>query len=526
MKGGRYLQDMSIGRMLTLVGVLATGAALLHAGIAIVIWDTATFRRAIARRMEVMAEVLAYNGSSALVFHDQEAATQTLTALRASLHVMGAALYTKEGSLFASYVRPSAGLRFADRITPLVELSSHRFEDGRLRVARQVMLDGEVVGSLLIETDLGEVGERVRAYGLIVLLVSGVSFLVALFVATTLGKRISRPILHLAETARGVSRDKDYSRRASGEGGRGEVGQLTSTFNEMLAEIQKRDADLLQARGDLEERVQVRTAMLRTSEEEVRRLNESLERRAQELEVANKELAAFSYSVSHDLRSPLRSIDGFSLALIEDYGEKLDAEGRGHLQRVRAAAQRMAQLIDDMLTLARITRAEINRRRVDLSALAGDVCEEVRGRDPERSVALDVQEGLQAQGDSRLLRVALENLISNAWKFTRHTAGARIEFGAERSDGGPPVFYVRDNGAGFDMAYAGKLFGAFQRLHGAQEFEGTGIGLATVARVIHRHGGRVWAEAAVGKGAAFFFTLGDGEAEADERVPEGDGGAL
>jgi light-regulated signal transduction histidine kinase (bacteriophytochrome) len=241
--------------------------------------------------------------------------------------------------------------------------------------------------------------------------------------------------------------------------------------------------------------------------------------------VANKERASFSYSVSHDLRSPLRSIDGFSLALIEDYADKLDADGRSHLQRVRAAAQRMAQLIDDLLKLARITRADISCRQLDLSTLAGEVCDEVRARDPQRAVAMAVQQGLETEGDPRLLRVALENLVSNAWKFTRHTPEPRIEVGALREDGGPPVFYVRDNGAGFDMAYADKLFGAFQRLHGTQEFEGTGIGLATVARVIHRHGGRVWAEAAVGKGAAFFFTLGEPEATAEAGESAGGGEA-
>jgi signal transduction histidine kinase len=522
MTGMRYLRDMSIGRMLTLVALLATGTALVHAAIATIVWDTAAFRRAMAHRTEVMAEVLAYNGGSALVFQDQEAAAQTLAPLKASSHVMGAALYTRDGRLFASYLRPSDGYRFAERVAPPAQLSSHRFESRRLSVARQVVLDGEVLGSLLIETDLGEVDERVRRYGLIVLLVTAVSFLVALVVASALGKLIARPILHLAETARSVSRDRDYSRRARGEGG-GEIGQLTITFNEMLAEIQKRDAELSHARGDLERRVETRTAALRTSEEQVKTLNEKLQRRAQELEAANSELAAFSYSVSHDLRSPLRSIDGFSLALLEDYAEKLDAEGRGQLQRVRAAAQRMAQLIDDLLTLARITRAETSFRRVPLSALAWEVCDEVRGRDPRRAVELAVQEGLEARGDARLLRVALENLISNAWKFTRHTPEPRIEFGAERTDGGPVVFHVRDNGAGFDMAYAGKLFGAFQRLHGAREFEGTGIGLATVARVIHRHGGRVWAEAAVGKGAAFYFTLGEVEEGADERKPDAGG---
>lgn len=524
MTGMRTLRDMSIGRMLTLVALLATGLALLCAGGATILWDVVAFRSALAQRLKIVAEILAYNGSSALVFNDQEAAAQTLSALKASAHVTRGAIYTRDGRLFASYARQGETQPFEPAMSPPTQLSSHRFESRRLSVVRQVVLDGEVVGAVLIESDLGEIDERVRRYVGIVALVSLASFFVALLVASRVQRTISGPILHLAETARVVSKDKDYSMRARTEAG-GELGQLTHTFNEMLTEIQKRDAELNQARGDLEQRVEARTAALRTSEEEVRRLNESLQRRAQELEAANQELAAFSYSVSHDLRSPLRSIDGFSLALIEDYADKLDSDGRGHLQRVRAAAQRMAQLIDDLLKLARITRADMSFRRVDLSALAGEVCDEVRARDPQRAVALAVQDGLAAEGDPRLLRVALENLISNAWKFTRHKPEARIEFGANRDDGRPAIFYVRDNGAGFDMTYAGKLFGAFQRLHGTQEFEGTGIGLATVARVIHRHGGRVWAEAAVGQGAAFFFTLADAETPVEAREPAGGGEA-
>ena len=248
----------------------------------------------------------------------------------------------------------------------------------------------------------------------------------------------------------------------------------------------------------------------------VEELNAELERRVlgrtAELQAANKELESFSYSVSHDLRSPLRSIDGFSKALLEDYSDRLDDEGVGYLRRVRAASQRMGQLIDDLLKLSRITRSEMSREQVDLSAAARAVVGELRKAQPGRRVTCRIAEGVTADGDGRLLRVALENLLSNAWKFTANRQDALIEFGATERDG-RPVYFVRDNGAGFDMAYAGKLFGAFQRLHAMTEFEGTGIGLSIVQRVVRRHGGDVWAEAAVGEGATFFFTLdgkGDG----------------
>lgn len=245
-------------------------------------------------------------------------------------------------------------------------------------------------------------------------------------------------------------------------------------------------------------------------EEELRKHRDHLEELVAErtiaLETANQELEAFSYSVSHDLRAPLRSIDGFSQVLLEDYTDKLDEAGKDHLQRVRNASQRMGELIDDLLMLSRVTRREMHRNAIDLSKLAHKIAAQLREDQPDRSVEFMIQEGQTAHGDPHLLRIVLDNLFENAWKYSSKEAQAQIEFGAMEADG-KPAYYVRDNGAGFDMKYAGKLFGAFQRLHKTEEFEGTGIGLATVARIIHRHGGRVWAEGEVGKGATFYFTL-------------------
>ncbi|MBI1985230.1 MAG: HAMP domain-containing protein [Rhodospirillales bacterium] len=232
----------------------------------------------------------------------------------------------------------------------------------------------------------------------------------------------------------------------------------------------------------------------------------SLEERTRQLEAANHELEAFCYSVSHDLRAPLRGMDGFCQALVEDYGDRLDDTGRSYLQRVKKACQTMAMLIDDLLKLSRVTRSEVRKGMVNLSTIAGAVAQGLRQTAPDRAVEFNIAPDLTATGDERLLRAAFENLLGNAWKYTSKKQRAIIEFGAT-SHNGARAYFVRDDGAGFDMAYADKLFQPFQRLHNASEFEGTGIGLATVQRIVHRHGGRVWAEAAVDKGATVYFTL-------------------
>jgi PAS domain S-box-containing protein len=273
--------------------------------------------------------------------------------------------------------------------------------------------------------------------------------------------------------------------------------------NALLHDLEGRVVGVLSCGEDVTEQREAEAAL----HVAYREMEQRVAARTAELAEANRELEAFSYTVSHDLRAPLRTVMGFSEALAEELGEALPAGARDHLGRIQAAGARMSQLIDDLLVLSRLTRAELHPGRVDLSALAGEVIAELRGADPGRRVDMDIQADLWAHGDRILLRAVLENLLGNAWKYTARRESAHIALG--REDG---AFYVRDDGAGFDMRYVARLFKPFQRLHGADEYEGTGIGLATVQRVIARHGGRVWAQGRVGEGATFYFTLPQGGA--------------
>ena len=308
--------------------------------------------------------------------------------------------------------------------------------------------------------------------------------LIAFLLAIYLGRQLSRPLDRLVEAMRHFGGGQLVAPPALPHAGR-EIRALNQTFNQMMVDRATLEAALQRANAELEVRVQARTA---------------------ELAAANKELEAFSYSVSHDLRAPLRAVDGFSQALLEDYGDQLDSTGKNYLQRVRNGAQNMGALIDDMLKLSRVTRAPLQPTEVDFSAMAHEIAAQLRHGETGRDICINIAEGLRAYGDPGLLHVVLDNLLDNAWKYTSKTAAAHISFDAVERDG-ETVFFVRDNGAGFDMKFAGKLFGAFQRLHRRDEFEGTGVGLATTARIIHRHSGRVWAEAEPGKGATFYFTL-------------------
>jgi light-regulated signal transduction histidine kinase (bacteriophytochrome) len=324
----------------------------------------------------------------------------------------------------------------------------------------------------------------------------GLMFVLVLFT----GGLINRPVTALSRAATAAAEGKGESAvRVSGPR---EIARVAEEFNRMAEVRREKESEIKKLNAELEKRVQERTS-------ELEKANVALTTRSNELQAANKELEAFCYSVSHDLRAPVRTIGGFAKVLTESYSHRLDENGKQYLDRVERGVERMIELIDDLLELSRISRSKLVCTEVDLSALANAVTGELRTSAPERIITFEVQSGLVAHGDAGLLRVLIENLLGNSWKFTRKHAAPRIEFGKGQARG-KTAFFVRDNGAGFEMKYAKKLFGAFERLHSPGEYEGHGIGLATVQRIVHRHGGQAWGEGRPGEGAIFYFTLSNG----------------
>ena len=375
---------------------------------------------------------------------------------------------------------------------------------------------------MVVKIDASEAFEPVRNYQYFMWVIVSITFLGIVLIAFIVSRFVSRPILGLAAMTEKIA-DGDLEIRAE-EPGKNEIGVLARSFNKMadnlVTAIHHRD-DEIDERQKVQEDADRNAERLRTINAElegkIEKLNNSrkamvfmvadVNRVSRSLEAVNKELESFSYSVSHDLRSPLRALDGFSRVLLEDYSDKVDAEGQDYLNRICAASQRMGLLIDDLLGLSRITRRKMESVDVNLSEIAKTCLKELEESESERQTDYKIDEALIAKGDEHLLGIMLQNLLNNAWKFTAKKSITKIIFGTMDIKG-KKTYFLRDNGAGFNMDYADKLFGAFQRLHPTKEFEGIGIGLATVQRIINRHGGTIWAESKVDEGATFFFTLG------------------
>lgn len=476
------LKDTPIQHKLMRVILLTSGVVLLLTCTAYFAYEFFTFRRALVRELSVLGEIIATNSTAALAFDSRDDANEILLALKAEPHIVGASLYDKEGNLFSHYPATLP----VDHFPKTSGDQGYRFEESYVVGFQPVVQGSSRLGTLFIKSDMGAMYERFRLYGTIAVLVIVVSFMVAYVLSRSLQRSISKPILALAETARAISDRQDYSVRAT-KLGRDELGLLTDAFNQMLSQIQVQNEEIQVFNQKLEQNIIERT---------------------RELEAANKELEAFSYSVSHDLRAPLRSIDGYSRVLIDDYGEKLDEEGKRTLSIIMKNALRMGQLIDDLLSFSRIGKQNLRKVNLDMNAITLGVATELKEQQ-RREVELNIKSMLAIQGDSSMLKQVITNLVSNAFKYSNKKDKPVVEIGSY-AENGHHIYYVKDNGAGFDMRYYGKLFGVFQRLHSATEFEGTGVGLALVQRIVLKHGGKVWAEGKVDEGATFYFSLPTG----------------
>lgn len=475
-----------IARRLTLMNLLVSASALLLASIGFLAYDQYTFRQGLVQNLSAQARIIGSNSASALMFNDPQTAANTLSALRSFPNVLSAGIVTADGRMFSQVSQSPEEALLAVPSVPATQTQVAIFRSDEVVLVRDITFQGKLLGTVFIRSSLSELRHRLWRYLLIAMIVLLISLIAALLISALYRQAVAQPIISLAETARAVSEHKNYSLRAVATRDGTEIALLIDAFNEMLQQIQTRDEALREAHADLEKRVAERT---------------------HELLMANRELEAFSYSVSHDLRGPLETINGFVHLLLSKYGPGLDEEGREYLQQVRGASHRMAELIDDLLNLSRVSTTAMHKEQVDLAAMAKQIMQDLHRREPSRDVQFVAAECPQAEGDPRLMQIVLENLLRNSWKYTSTHPRAKIEFGCEQR-GNSTVYFVRDDGAGFDIRYADRLFKPFQRLHSASEFPGTGIGLATVQRIVQRHGGDVWAESKLGQGATFFFTVG------------------
>jgi signal transduction histidine kinase len=472
-----FIRDTPIRQKLMTMILVTSGVVLLLTCAAFIGYELLTYRRSAVQQLATLGEIIATESTGAVAFDNPNDATEILAALKAERHIVAACLYDKQNRIFARYPASAPDRAFPSAPQP----DGYRFEAGHLvGFIPVVQVKGsERFGTLYLNSNMSVMYARLRLYGGIAVLAILVSSLVAYVLSRILQRQISSPILALAEAAKAVSDRHDYTVRAHPQGA-DELGVLTGAFNHMLAQIQEQNEVL-------EQRVRERTA---------------------ELAAANDELEAFCSSAAHDLRTPLRTITGFAEVLLDPRANISPVEAQRLARMIRDGSGQMTELINDLLAFSRLGRQPMARQRVDLDQLCRDVLRDLEPERAGRRVALRPQPLPPADGDPALLRVVFVNLLSNAIKYTRPREIAVIEIGATTEPGSiVPVYFVRDNGVGFDMHDAGKLFGVFQRLHHAHEFEGTGVGLATVRRVIERHGGRIWAEASPDVGATFFFTL-------------------
>jgi signal transduction histidine kinase len=497
----------SIHRKFSYVVLATTAFALLITGFSMAAYDLRTFKQTLVTDLTAQADILGLAAAPALQFDDPKAAQDYLSLLKAKPRIAAGAIYSANGSLFASYANEKSQAKLPD----IPDIDGYRVEGNTVGLFKRVVSNREILGTVYLKAQYGMLG-RLADYLGIVGAVIALSLVTAVLISRRLQQNVTQPIVDITSVARGVMEKRDFASRAV-KTTDDEIGLLVDAFNGMLTEIDRRTQILEEANRDLEhevgERRRAEEALL-ASDNRLRALNAELEQRVTartaELESANKELEAFSYSVSHDLRAPIRAIRGFSSLLIEDHGPDLDGEAQRKLNIIAAEAARMGALIDDLLAFSRLGRRAIEPSELDMQQLARAAFERLNGAEEGCGVDFRLGSLSPAKGDRGLIEQVWANLIANAIKFSSKKETPVVEVGwiSEECE---HVYFVRDNGAGFDPAYRDRLFGVFQRLHHDHEFPGTGVGLALVHRIVTRHGGRVWADGELDRGATFYFTL-------------------
>jgi signal transduction histidine kinase len=479
------VRTRSISARLYWINALVSGVALVLAYVSFLAYNLVASREAAVNNLTSEAQLIGSNSISAILYNDPAAATTTLAALSNSPDITAAAIYAQSGELFAEY--PTNGPSIQPRSIPAGRTRFVSEYGIDVLVAAPIMWEGKSQGTVYIQAHLRGLREQAIRYALITAGILIPCLALALLAGTLSRRVLSEPIVALADTARLVTRYRDYSLRFQPTQRYNELESLTQAFNEMLGEIQRRDAALEQARNELERRVEERTAQLRA---------------------ANRELESFSYTVAHDLRGPLEIISNICYLIQNPEGGSNQVPSDDPmLQRLGASVSEMSHIIDDLLNLSRASSSRLHLKQLDLSAMVAAILDDLATAHPERAVQRIVQPACYITADKGLMQIVMQNLLRNAWKFSGHTLSARIEFGSEQQ-GDDTVYFVRDNGAGFDQRLVDRLFKPFQRLHAESEFSGSGIGLATVQRIIARHEGTIWAEGEIGKGATFYFTVG------------------
>lgn len=490
------ISNLPIRQKLSLIVMAAVLFAVFSLSSVFIAYEYFAQKNSIAEEFSTSSKIIANQSQAAIAFSDIANLHENLDSLMLNQNVVASCLYNEEFELLASKTRQSKNHQCPDRPS----VNAHFFDQDFYYRAEPITVDGERKGLLFVQVSLESLYHRLETYVITMFVFAALISIAVYFLSGILQKYISTPLLLLQHTASQVAKTHDYSLQAT-KVNSDEVGDLVDAFNSMLATIKQQNDKITEDADLLEQKIAERTGELASA-------NSYLAISNKELDVANKELEAFSYSVSHDLRSPLRAIDGFTKALQEDYGDQFDSMAENYMQRIRTASQKMGMLISTLLQLSRVSRKDLEPREIDFSAMCRKICDQLQSNEPNRQIEICIEPNISVYADIKLLEVALDNLIGNAWKYSIYETLAKIDIGCLREQD-KTVYFVKDNGAGFDKQYAHDLFTAFKRLHSTDQFEGTGIGLATVSRIIHRHHGDIWATSTLDEGACFYFTLND-----------------